>query len=387
MIAVVADDLTGAAELGGGIGLRYNLKVEIFTQVNAQTKADLVIISTDSRSKPKEAAEKETEQVFRELLPLKPELIYKKMDSVLRGHVLPEIKAQMRALNLRRALLVPANPALGRTITNGIYYLQGIPIHQSSFSQDPEFPLTSSRVDDILRSGDELIKVQSHNQPLPEAGIIVGEVSSANDLKAWVQSLDNETALAGASGFFTALLEAKGYVAIEPTTSSSFNPEKLALFVCGSTFAKSRTLVKAVQASGGPVSYLPPELLIEPKISDEQIKKWVEEIVYLMQTNNQAILAIDPDSTANISVNAATLREIMGQAVQEVFKQIPLKELYLEGGSTASAIFRRLGFTRFYPQQELAPGVIRMQVAGLPNLHLTLKPGSYDWPPTVWNFN
>ncbi|KAA5540889.1 four-carbon acid sugar kinase family protein [Adhaeribacter rhizoryzae] len=385
MIAVVADDLTGAAELGG-IGLRYNLRVEICTQVNAQTVADLLIISTDSRSKPKEAAEKETEQVIRALLPLKPELIYKKMDSVLRGHVLPEIKAQMRALNLQRALLVPANPALGRTITNGIYYLQGIPIHQSSFSQDPEFPLTSSQVDSILQFGNEVVKVQSHNQPLPESGIIVGEVSSANDLKAWVQSLDNETALAGASGFFTALLEAKGYVAIEPTTNLSFNPEKPALFVCGSTFAKSRALVKAVQARGGPVSYLPQELLIEPNISEEQVKKWVEEIISLIQQHNRAILAIAPDTTAKIPVNAATLREIMGQAVQEVFKQIGLAELYLEGGSTAAAIFKRLGFYRFYPQQELAPGVIRMQVADLPNLHLTLKPGSYDWPPTVWNF-
>ncbi|GEO04389.1 membrane protein [Adhaeribacter aerolatus] len=386
MIAVVADDLTGAAELGG-IGLRYNLKVEICTQVNAQTKADLLIISTDSRSKNKEAAEKVTEKVFRELLLLKPELIYKKMDSVLRGHVLPEIQAQMRAMNFQRALLVPANPALGRTITNGIYYLHGVPIQETSFSQDPEFPLTSSRVVNILQSGDEVVQVQSYNQPLPEARILVGEVSSADDLKGWAQSLDTETALAGASGFFTALLESKGYLATETTVSSTLNPGKPALFVCGSTFAKSRALVKAVHVSGGPISYLPPELLLEPNISEAQVKLWADEIVFLIQTNNQAILAIDPDSTVNISVNAVTLRDIMAQAIQKVFKQIGLTELYLEGGSTAAAIFERLGFNQFYPQQELAPGVIRMQVAGLPNLHLTLKPGSYDWPPTVWNFN
>ena len=56
MIVVLADDLTGAAELGG-IGLRFNLDVEIDMAVNPQSKARLLIISTDTRSmKRKQAA-------------------------------------------------------------------------------------------------------------------------------------------------------------------------------------------------------------------------------------------------------------------------------------------------------------------------------------------
>ena len=142
-----------------------------------------------------------------------------------------------------------------------------------------------------------------------------------------------------------------------------------------------------MQARGGPVSYLPKELLLDNYPAEEKVKKWAAEIISLIQKDNQAILAIDPDTTTGLSVNAVALREIMARAVQEIFEQVQLAEIYLEGGSTAAAIFARLGFNRFYPQQELAPGAIRMQVAGLPNLHLTLKPGSYDWPPTVWNFH
>src|SRR5882757_10096749 len=44
MIAVIADDLTGAAELGG-IGLRYGLSVEVNMDVNLSTKADLLVIA------------------------------------------------------------------------------------------------------------------------------------------------------------------------------------------------------------------------------------------------------------------------------------------------------------------------------------------------------
>jgi hypothetical protein len=36
--------------------------------------------------------------------------------------------------------------------------------------------------------------------------------------------------------------------------------------------------------------------------------------------------------------------------------------------------------------QELAAGVIRMKVHGTDGLFLTLKPGSYDWPPQIWDF-
>ena len=56
MIAVIADDFTGAAEIGG-VGLRYGLRVVIETSVQQQAEADLHIIATNSRSlNPDEAS-------------------------------------------------------------------------------------------------------------------------------------------------------------------------------------------------------------------------------------------------------------------------------------------------------------------------------------------
>src|SRR3954468_24688510 len=124
MIAVIADDLTGAAELAG-LGLRYNLIAEIATEVDPDSTADLLVISADTRSITEEEAVVKIKRINTELLKLHPQLIYKKIDSVLRGHVVPEIRAQMETMQLSRSLIVPANPYLERTIRDGQYYFKG----------------------------------------------------------------------------------------------------------------------------------------------------------------------------------------------------------------------------------------------------------------------
>ena len=56
MIGVIADDLTGAAELGA-VGLRHGLRAEIVRSAQPGGEADLVCVDTDTRScKPEEAA-------------------------------------------------------------------------------------------------------------------------------------------------------------------------------------------------------------------------------------------------------------------------------------------------------------------------------------------
>ena len=79
MIAVIADDLTGAAELGG-IGLSYGLNAEISTKVNPSSKADVLIIATDTRSKTREEAVADMVKVTEEIAKLKPSLVFKKID-------------------------------------------------------------------------------------------------------------------------------------------------------------------------------------------------------------------------------------------------------------------------------------------------------------------
>src|ERR1017187_6495349 len=115
MIGVIADDLTGAAELGA-VGLRHGLRAEIVRSGKPGGAADLVCVDTDSRSCPPAEAAKRAAAAAKFLRGAGAKWIYKKVDSVLRGNVTAEVEAVMMQLDFNRALLLPANPSLGRII-------------------------------------------------------------------------------------------------------------------------------------------------------------------------------------------------------------------------------------------------------------------------------
>jgi D-threonate/D-erythronate kinase len=384
MIAVIADDLTGAAELGG-LGLRYGLDVEIDTKINPHSKADLLVIAGDSRSKNKQEAVEEMIEITAKVAQFKPKLIYKKVDSVLRGHVIAELTAQLKELKLNKALLVPANPGLGRTIRNGTYYLNDEPIHLSSFSKDPEFAINSSSVLDMLRVNGFPVQVRKKEEGLLQEGIAVGEAVTTNDLKEWAAQVDDSTLLAGASGFFTAILDK---IKAKSIQQSGITPPEFsypALYVSGTTFNKKIEAIRKIKDNGGPVSYMPSQIIASPNPTVDAYNNWADEVVSLLSKHRKAIIAIDPETVPE-KETALSLRTKTACAVEKIFDQIYIRELVVEGGSTGAAIIKRLNFNSFFPVQEVSPGVIRMSVEDKDDLFLTLKPGSYDWSPGIWNF-
>ena len=377
MIAVIADDFTGAAELGG-IGLRYHLSVEVSTVVHPATTADLLVIATDTRSGSEADAVAKMETITRQLLQLKPSLVFKKTDSVLRGHIIPEINAQLAVLQVPRALLVAANPALGRTIHNGTYFFHDQPIHLSSFSADPEFAITSSDIYDMLRVARDAAQLKKATDTLPEAGIIIGEVQDAGDSATWAEHVNKNTLAAGGAGFFTAILDK---LHIKKTGSAQVvAPGQPALFVSGTTFHKSRAAIKKIYDAGGPVSYMPEVMATTAVDTPALYEGWCNEVVSMLRGHGKAFIAISGDGSGKTLVHASVLRKRMALLVEMVLQQVRITELFIEGGATAYSVLEKAGLTGFFPVEEMAAGVVRMRVRERPGMYLTVKPGSYDWP-------
>jgi D-threonate/D-erythronate kinase len=370
MIAVLADDITGAAELAG-IGLRYQLAVEVCHEADHPVSADLLVVFTNTRSLPEEEAIKEVQKSIRQLQGLQPDLIYKKIDSVLRGHVAAELEAEMEVLQTDKALVVPANPSLGRTIVNGVYYVQGKPVHETGFSSDPEFPITHSHIKDMVRKLRLPILVAQPGDAMNEPGIYVGEAGSEKTLVAWAGQKDASFILAGGSGFFTALLDTY-FSAPEKNSTGTFRLNEPLLLVSGTSFKKSVQYRKELEENGMVVKYLPEQN------NQDIIEAWTSEVAELVGRRKQVFIA--RSEMINEKKDPRLLTQEMAEAVFQVFAKCSLRELFIEGGATAYAIIRRLGFSRFFPTEELAPGVIRMRVDGAEDLHLTIKPGSYGWP-------
>jgi len=381
MIGVIADDLTGAAELGG-IGLSKGLSVEIAFTVNPSSHADLLVIATDTRSKSQAEAVTDMIEITQQIVALKPKLIFKKVDSVLRGYVVPEITAQLKVLGFESALLVPANPVFGRTIENGSYLINDIPIAQTSFAADPEFPAKSSDILDLLKVSDEHVQVKKYGEAPLEKGITIAEVKYDADLKNWAGFYKDNVLLAGGSGFFRAVLNnAVSNSSARYKDNSSLSGTML--YVCGSAYYNSIKLVSNIAAKGGPVSYMPQAVCDAPG-SEEELEKWCEEVLKLIAEKKKVIVAVNSDSTNKLS--PLQLRIITALLVKKVFDRVSIAELIIEGGATASSILRTLGIETLYPVNEYATGVIRSKVIASGKLYVTLKPGSYTWPNQVWQF-
>jgi uncharacterized protein YgbK (DUF1537 family) len=369
MIAVIADDLTGAAELAG-IGLRYGLSTALTIAETIETNADLVIICTDSRSLKKAGAQRITGHTVKKIISFNPGLLYKKIDSVLRGHILDEIKIQLLVSGKRKALIVPANPSLGRTIQNGNYYIDAKPIGETGFSSDPEFAIQQSSILQMLKVKDDEIMILPPAATLPEAGIIIGEATSGNDIEAWAAKSDDTCLLAGAGDFFTALLN-KQYKAGIASEAVIGLPH---LYVSGTAFNKRQEFIKELDQRSGCVAWLP--------AGSTGDKQWINKVTRILEEQQRAVIAIDGDEKFPPGISALSMRHAMAKAVSSVIEAGSIGELFIEGGSTAAAVLEELRIKHIKPINELQRGVVRMKAN---NLHITLKPGSYELPEQIRN--
>lgn len=383
MIAVIADDLTGAAEIGG-IALRYGLRVVMDTRVHGAVDQDVLVIATDARSKSTEGAKALIAGITKELLALHPDLIFKKTDSLLRGHVAEELLAQMQASGKSRVLLIPANPRLKRTIRDGVYHAGGVPLHESELADAARKKIAASGVLDLL--GEQfkpLAAVASLEDTLPPAGIIIGNTLSEADLDEWVKRMDEVTIPAGSGGFFNAVLRNKMAVQQEVQQDAMVMGKKI-IYVCGSAFPLSKASVAQARTNGRSVAYMPEPVFCEGADRHRLTAEWVKEMVDALKGEGKVIIAVGGlhcNSAADLPVK---IRQLMATAIEQVMRQTDVDELVIEGGATASSIIEKLHYERFYPAQELAQGVLRMKVQEARGLYLTMKPGSYQWPASIW---
>ena len=304
----------------------------------------------------------------------------------MRGHIVTELTALLTTSNKQRALLVPANPSMGRTISNGRYFINGQPLNETDFANDPEYPAGSSDVLDLLGPSESvatcLLKPQ---QEIPTTGITIGEAETKQDLLFWAEQLDDQTIPAGAADFFAAILESKGFHLI-PSQEKAESPQgKTALFVCTAGSPNSQKAAQEAQRHGIPVCKMPPELLYNYEPSDKLLQQWTNDTITTLQEYSKAIVTIDQPVARNPTL-ARKLRHHIAALVENMLSRTSIDELFIEGGATASAIVRRLQWTRFFPCAELAPGIVRMRVKEKQNLYLTIKPGSYHWPKKTWRF-
>src|ERR671916_3059704 len=118
LIAVIADDLTGAADSGVQF-VHAGYRVAVFFCATEMVADDLdaVAFDTDSRAMPAGFAAKRVLNAAR--VARGARIVYKKLDSTLRGNVAAELAAAFGASGCARTVVAPAFPEAGRTTAGG----------------------------------------------------------------------------------------------------------------------------------------------------------------------------------------------------------------------------------------------------------------------------
>lgn len=149
---ILADDLTGANDAGvqfARVGLRTQVCLDAL-QEHALEQNDVVVIDTDSRGVGPRSAYQRVHAVALAAAQRGAALLYKKLDSTLRGEIGAELDAVMDVYATQLAVLSPAFPSNRRTLHNGILYVGGAPVAQSPFANDPQTPVRISHLPTLL---------------------------------------------------------------------------------------------------------------------------------------------------------------------------------------------------------------------------------------------
>jgi len=142
-ILALADDMTGALEVGAKFS-GAGISAIVFGQPVSGRSAGAIVFDTETRHASPDVAAAEVKRFVEQSGVIHPRLIYKKTDSTLRGNVAAELRALADLYPDWRIGYAPAYPALGRTVKNGVLYVDGITVEQTTFAQDRLNPIHGS---------------------------------------------------------------------------------------------------------------------------------------------------------------------------------------------------------------------------------------------------
>ena len=352
-MVVIADDITGAAEIAGiahAAGQQARL-VCAAGPLYCDTVAVTTVIATDTRSMSEPEAAAETRRIA-SAISHHTSPIFKKTDSALRGHVVAELTALMDVTGYQRAVYLPANPSKGRIIRKGIYYINEIPIHETAFNYDPEFPARTS----------------SLRERFPDAeakGIIIPDAESEDDIRRIIRQYDDgKTIFAGAADLFSLIPPITPISPISPISPIT------TLILCGSTQSKPLNL-------GIPIAPMPREVYDGEQGADY----WFQSLA----TPATSLILTIPHTHRTGKEVAVHLRTVMAEMAQRLVRKHRPDHLIIEGGATAWATLQALGWTDFRIVSQIAPGVVQMSATN--GTLVTLKPGSYPWGNLFQSFS
>ncbi|WP_427892394.1 four-carbon acid sugar kinase family protein [Kribbella sp. GL6] len=395
-LAIVADDLSGAAEAAAA-HLLHTSRISVGLSAAAVRGRDgdrVVAIDTDSRRcPPAEAAVR----VRAALEQCKGIPVLKKVDSLLRGNLAAEVRA-LYELSGVPPVVATALPSAGRTVVDGVLRVGGVPLHESGLwhAEGLRVPRNLSEalapVPTVLvplatvRDGEALAKALASAAADLRVAVCDAETDADLDLIHHHAAAGERSVLVGSGGLAAAA--ARALAADDPVVRRHSVVDNV-LVVVGTAAPSATTQLEHLESTADVVVRLTPDDLLratltpQPAPSHETSPTAVSgsgggvlDVAARVRGAQCAVVCIDgrggvrPELAERLAV---ALAAVVGRAARE------RDALVLTGGETARGVLDLLGVDRLVPVAERHGAVVSRAGGRV----VVTRPGSFGGPMSL----
>ena len=392
-IGCVADDFTGGADAAsflqkGGLEtiLINGIPHESF-QIPEGVEA--VVVALKSRTDETSKAVADSVETVKWLLSHGALDIYIKycstFDSTPQGNIGPICDAVLDLMREKYTILCPSLPVNGRTVKNGVLYVNGVPLAESPMKNHPLTPMWASFIPELMRNQSrylcEIVRAEEYQ----------GKSFNAADIAAkgirylipdYVTDFDGEMI---AKCFRETHLLTGGSGLLEHIANTRCNKEgvqtsvpirnRKSLIVAGSCSVMTQKQVKYYLANGGRGVEIWPEKIR----SGEQTKQtiWSE----ISKANGPAFMVYSSGSAgeilkANCEEDAVLVENMLSEMADYAIKN-GYESIISAGGETSGAVVKKVSYKAFWILDSVAPGVPILVPTLDSNITLVLKSGNF----------
>ncbi|MCW4038348.1 MAG: hypothetical protein NWF13_06385 [Candidatus Bathyarchaeota archaeon] len=393
-VGIIADDYTGAADTGVQFA-KKRLKTTIVRDLKRigeiAERVDVLVFDTESRGDTRDVAYEKVALASEEFKKMGAELLYKKIDSTLRGNLGVELDAAMDTLVVSAVILCPAYPKNGRITVGGFHLKNQSLIEDTEVAKDPESPVRQSHIPTLIRSqsgkrvslidigivsrGVKRVQGEVVRQLKEGSQIIVVDAVSQRNLKIIAQtiaSLDQPVLVCGSGGLAEELPEALGL---------GVDGGECVVVIAGSvsevTAQQIRTAAKTLNVKVVTIDVH--RVLRGKEAGSLEVARVVDEAEKALHAGMDVIIRLAESLSAleeakesgrGLGLSDRKMRTQMGHILGRTSQAIVPREnvcgMVVTGGETAFNVYTALDVLEVRVEEEILPGIPVVTIVGGP---------------------
>jgi len=381
---IVADDLTGAIDAAAPFA-RRGLDVRVLTSPAALEAVlpelpQVLAINAGTRHAEAETAAVVVSDLVGALIGLQPQLLIKKIDSTLRGHVVVETLSAMQAAGRNDVLVCPAVPSQGRTLSGGELFIEGVPLRETSIGNDLRSPPPVEPLSDQFRVALPGLSVNivaagtftAADTLAGRSQIRIADASNREHLLgiAGVAANDRNTTLfVGAAGLTEALAETLYGPVVCPFVPSILPGETL--YVVGSRAPQAEAQIEAL-TTANPLTRVAALTDTKPL----EIQALLSLITQGQEPANLVLRA--PLASTATDYDSDLVAKALAASSASLLARSNIRLLLVTGGDTVFAVLDALEVGVIRVCSEVQPGIVLGLIdTTMGPLHLVTKAGGF----------